>query len=109
MWQGGLRHARPDVVRHGGIVQGHAQQATIQIAASQPAQNAIPDRPARRSQLQEGQIMYIVNNILKGTASNMDSNRVEFYKYCIATPSATATDAFQQAYSHFVNVLAQGA
>jgi hypothetical protein len=53
--------------------------------------------------------MHIVNIILKGTALGMDDNCVEFYKNCVATPSAIVADAFQQVYSRFVNVLAQGA
>jgi hypothetical protein len=50
----------------------------------------------------KGQIMHIVNSIPKGTAPGMDGNRVEFYKYCAVTPSAT-TDVFQRAYNRFVN------
>jgi hypothetical protein len=53
--------------------------------------------------------MHIINSIPKGTASGMDGNRVEFYMYCAAAPSATAADTFQRAYCRFVNVLAQGA
>jgi hypothetical protein len=42
----------------------------------------------------KGQIMHIVNSILKGITSNMDGNRAEFYKYCTAAPSAIAVDTF---------------
>jgi hypothetical protein len=54
----------------------------------------------------KGQIMHIVNNIPKGTASGMGGNRAEFYKYCTIALSATAANAFQRVYSCF---MAQGA
>jgi hypothetical protein len=57
----------------------------------------------------KGQIMHIVNRILKDTAPGMDGNRIEFYMYCVVAPSTTTTDAFKQAYTRFVNVLVQGA
>jgi hypothetical protein len=57
----------------------------------------------------KGEIMHIVNNISKGTMPSMDGNRAEFYKYYAVAPSATAMDAFQRAYSRFINVLVQGA
>jgi hypothetical protein len=41
----------------------------------------------------KGQIMHIVNNISKGTASGMDGNRAEFYKYCVAAALAIMMDA----------------
>jgi hypothetical protein len=42
----------------------------------------------------KGQIIHIVNSIPRGTAPEMDDNRAEFYKYCTATPSATAANTF---------------
>jgi hypothetical protein len=53
----------------------------------------------------KGQVMHIINSILKGIAPGMDGNRAKFYKYCAAAPSATAADAVRRAYSRFVNVL----
>ncbi len=53
--------------------------------------------------------MHIISSIPKGTAPGMDDNRTEFYMYYAAVPSATAADVFQRAYTHFINVLAQGA
>jgi hypothetical protein len=53
--------------------------------------------------------MCIVNNIPKGIASGMDGNHAKFYMYCTAASSTTAADAFERAYTRFVNMLAQGA
>ncbi|CAM6008915.1 unnamed protein product [Sphagnum balticum] len=53
--------------------------------------------------------MHFVNSIVKGTASGMDGNCVEFYKYCAVASSATVADVFQRAYNYFMNMLAQGA
>jgi hypothetical protein len=39
----------------------------------------------------------------------MDDNCAEFYMYCATALLATVTDAFQRAYNHFINLLAQGA
>jgi hypothetical protein len=52
--------------------------------------------------------MHIINSTPKGTASSMDDNRAEFYKYRTTAPSPTVADAFQGAYSRFVNMLVQG-
>ncbi|CAK9872755.1 unnamed protein product [Sphagnum jensenii] len=52
--------------------------------------------------------MHIVNSIPKDTPG-MDGNRVEFYKYCAASPLTSVADAFQRVYNCFINMLAQGA
>ncbi len=52
--------------------------------------------------------MHIVNSIPWGTALGMDDNCTEFYMYCTVAPSATAANAFQRAYTRFVNLLAPG-
>jgi hypothetical protein len=40
--------------------------------------------------------MHIANNILKGTAPDMDGNRAEYYKYCAVVPLAIVADANQR-------------
>jgi hypothetical protein len=73
-----------------------------------PDTQPMADLPAGHN-FKKGQIMHIVNNIPKGTTLNMDNNRAEFYKYCVAARSTIVVDIFQRAYNRFINMLAQGA
>jgi hypothetical protein len=47
-WQGGLRHASPDVVRRGKIMRAHVRQAVDQTTTNRPARDVATGRLANR-------------------------------------------------------------
>jgi hypothetical protein len=73
--------------------------------ADLPETQSFADVPAGHN-FKKRQIMHIVNNISKGTTPGLDGNRTEFYMNCVVASSTIAVDAFQRAYTHFVNMLA---
>jgi hypothetical protein len=85
VWQGELRHACPDVMRLAELCERTLDKLLTKLQqANLPVTQPLVDLPADHN-FKKGQIMHIINSILKGTALGMDGNRTEYYKYC-ATP-----------------------